>query len=94
MNEVMKKIMKRAKPCQEADFLSSIFGHFSQDAISGKIPVILFGAGSAGQELYPNMNLHGIYPKCFCDNNPSRVGSVLCGIPVIPFEELRQKHKR
>jgi FkbM family methyltransferase len=93
VREVVKEIMDKSKPIRESDFLKSIFGHFCQDVLSGDMPVVLFGAGSAGQELYPNMKLHGIHPKCFCDNNPSRVGSVLFGIPVISFEELSQKHK-
>jgi|WetSurMetagenome_2_1015567.scaffolds.fasta_scaffold00190_24 FkbM family methyltransferase len=93
MNQILKDIIDHSKPRQEADFLKSIFGRFRDDAVSGKTPVVLFGAGAAGQGLYPNMTFHGIHPVCFCDNNLSLSGSSRCGIPVISFEELIQKHK-
>lgn len=92
MNQVVKKILGESKPYKEADFLESIFGSYSEAAISGKLPVVLFGAGAGGLELYPNMVLHGVHPVCFCDNNTSRVGTTCAGIPVISFEALNRNH--
>lgn len=55
------------------------------------VPVVLFGAGSAGKELYPILKMHGVNPKCFCDNK--RAGELHCGLPVISVSELSQEHK-
>lgn len=93
MNEVIKKILGNSKSYREADFLHTIFGRFHQDAISGNMPVVLYGAGSAGKELYPTLKLHGVHPGCFCDNDTSRIGNLYCGIPVISFDELEKVHK-
>lgn len=93
MNEVLREITNRSKSCQDADFLPTIFGKFRDEAVTGMVPVVLFGAGSAGKELLPVLKLHGVDPVCFCDNNPSRTGQLHCGLPVISLPELRQKHK-
>jgi len=93
MNEVINKILDQSISYEEADFLTNIFGMFRQDAISGNIPVVLFGAGSAGKELYPLLKHHGVNPVCFCDNNPKRVGTLCCGMPVISPDELSEAHK-
>jgi FkbM family methyltransferase len=93
MNEVLREITKRCKSYEEADFLPTIFGKFRNEAVTGTMPVVLFGAGSAGKELCPVLKVHGVNPVCFCDNNPSRTGELYCGLPVISLSELRQKHK-
>ena len=48
MKQVVNSILDLSKSYQEADFITSIFGRFSKDAITGNIPVVLFGAGSEG----------------------------------------------
>jgi FkbM family methyltransferase len=93
MNEVINRILDLSKSYEEADFLRDIFGPFRKDAISGNIPVVLFGAGSAGKELYPLFKNHGVNPVCFCDNNPERHGDVCCGIQVISPAELSKLHR-
>lgn len=90
MNDVIDRILDLSKSYEEADFLHNIFGQFRQDAISGNIPVVLFGAGSAGKELYPLFRLHGVNPVCFCDNDPKRQGELCCGIQVISPDELNK----
>ncbi|HYA42288.1 MAG TPA: FkbM family methyltransferase, partial [Syntrophobacteraceae bacterium] len=59
-----------------------------------EVPVVLYGAGSAGKELYPILKSHGINPACFCDSNASRAGQMHCGLPVISLSELSEKHKK
>lgn len=93
MNEAIRAIKKRSKSYKDADFLPNIFGEYQDVAVNRKVPVVLFGAGSAGKEFLPLLKLHGVYPVCFCDNNPSRAGELYCDLPVIPLSEVRQKHK-
>jgi len=93
MNEALHEITKRAKSYEEADFLPSIFGRYRNDAVHQAMPVVLYGAGSAGKELLPILRLHGVNPACFCDSNPSRSGELYCGLPVISSSELRRNHK-
>jgi len=93
VNDVLREITKRSKSYEEADFLPTVFGEFRNEAVMGTLPVVLFGAGSAGKELCPVLMLHGVNPVCFCDNNPSRRGELHGGLPVISLSELRQNHK-
>lgn len=93
MNEALREIMRRSQSCAEADFLPTIFGKFRNQAVMGTLPVVLFGAGSAGRELCPLLKLHGVNPVCFCDNNPSRAGQLHSGLPVISLSALLQEHK-
>jgi len=93
MNEALRNIKDRSKSFEQADFLPAILGEFRNEAVKGNVPVVLFGAGSAGKELYPVLRLHGVDPVCFCDNNPLRTGELYCGLPVISVSELRREHK-
>ncbi|NVN88997.1 MAG: FkbM family methyltransferase [Desulfuromonadales bacterium] len=92
MNYVLQLIISQSKSCEEADFLPTIFGEFRHEAVMGAVPVVLFGAGSAGKELYPILQWHGVNPVCFCDSNPLREGELYCGLPIISLADLRQKH--
>lgn len=93
MNIVLDQIMDRlAAAEQQPDFLDILFGTHRQSVLSGT-PLVLFGAGSLGQELCVALNNHGVRPVAFCDSDPSKKGTVLCGIPVITIDELNQNHK-
>lgn len=94
MNEALEEIRKKSKSFKEADFLTAVFGEFRNEALTGAAPVVLFGAGSAGKELYPILRLHGVEPACFCDNSPARVGKLHCGLPVISVAELLREYSR
>lgn len=52
MEAVLEEIYKRSKSCEEADFLPAILGRFRNEAVTGATPVVLYGAGSAGKELW------------------------------------------
>ncbi|MGC9196054.1 MAG: FkbM family methyltransferase [Syntrophobacteraceae bacterium] len=93
MNEVLKEINKRSKSRKEADSMPSVFANFRREAEQGRVPVVIFGAGSAGKDLYPVLKLHGVDPVCFCDNNPARFGQFQCGLPVISVGELILEHR-
>ncbi|MGC9197169.1 MAG: FkbM family methyltransferase [Syntrophobacteraceae bacterium] len=92
MNEALMHIKRCAKSCLEADFLPTVFGKSRNEAVTGELPVVLFGAGSAGKELLPVFRTYGVEPVCFCDSDPSRTGTVHCGLPVISTSELGRKH--
>jgi len=92
MNKVIQKIVDLSTPFEEADIIPNIFGKFQNDALMGTIPVVLYGAGSAGKELYPVLKMHGIDPVCFCDSNILRVGELHCGLTIISINELQQYH--
>ena len=85
--------MIRSKSKEDADFLPTILGKFISEVINGFVPVVLFGAGSAGKELSAALQLHGVNPTCFCDNNSSRSGQLYCGLPIISLPELILAHK-
>jgi FkbM family methyltransferase len=93
MNKAIEKIMKSSKSCKEADFLQTVFGKFCNDAVLHSVPVVLYGAGSAGNELLPLLKLHGVNPVCFCDSNFSRAGEMHSDLPIISMAELKQDHK-
>lgn len=92
-NEALQEIMRRSRPYEEADFLPTVLGEFRAEAVDGTRPVVLYGAGSAGKELCPVLMRHGVFPACFCDSNPSRVGELYCGLPIISLLELQRDHK-
>lgn len=94
MNEALREIRKKSKSFKEADFLTAVFGEFRNDVVTGAVPFVLFGAGSAGKELYPILRLHGVEPACFCDNNPDRIGKSHCSVPVISVPELCREHRK
>ena len=52
-----------------------------QSLKSANIPVIIFGAGVAGEAVFHACQDSGIKVKCFCDNNSGKTGELL-GIPV------------
>jgi len=92
MNEILRLVTKHVQPCGESEIVNDLFGLFRQAAACGEIPVVLFCAGSSGAILHGMLTRHGIYPVCFCDNNPSRVGKTYCGVSIIAFDELKKRH--
>jgi FkbM family methyltransferase len=89
---VVRDILDRACPYAEADLLPTVFGAQVAAARGGR-PVVLFGAGSAGRELLPLLIRHGVQPACFCDNDPSRVGCLVGGLPVVAPDTLARDHR-
>jgi glycosyltransferase involved in cell wall biosynthesis len=47
----------------------------------------LFGAGERGLSMFNIMRLYNIYPDFFIDNNPAKVGTKICGVQIISFDE-------
>lgn len=93
MNDVLKQIAGHIDSARNAKgFLDVLFHTHKQEALNGK-PVVLFGAGGLGKELYSTLKSNGVFPACFCDNDSSKNGSLYCGIPIISLEELKKKHK-
>ncbi len=92
MNAIIDHIIDKINAAAgEPDFVDVVFGSHKEEALNGR-SVILYGAGSLGQELCVALNNCGIYPVCFCDSNESKHGSSLCGIPIRGVEEIRKSH--
>ncbi len=92
MSSVLRKIEKEIVSSKGApDFLDVLLGDYKSEALNGE-DVVLFGAGSLGQELCVALNNHGVFPVCFCDTNQAKNGTNICGLPVIDIEELCNTH--
>lgn len=93
MNHVLQKIVNKAKSCEgEKDFLDILFGEAKESVLAGAT-IVLFGAGDLGVEMLYSLKVQGISVSCFCDNNASKQGRSIKGIPVISFAELESSHK-
>lgn len=93
MNSVLQKVVDKVKSCEgKKDFLDILFGKAKESALAGA-PIVLFGAGDLGAEMLYALKLQGITVSCFCDNNVSKQGQSIKGIPVISFTELQSSHK-
>ncbi len=89
MNHIIKQIKERIDVSdKKPGFLEALFGRTLREALQGK-PVVLFGAGSLGKELYATLKKFEISPVCFCDNDETKKGSSYCNLPVISFAELK-----
>lgn len=73
---------------EDADLLPNILGRHFLKIANGEMPVVLFGAGSAGFLLCKALEYHDVHITAFCDNNSNSVGTVLAGHPVIPVADL------
>jgi len=93
MNTILQLIKERSVLCEKADLLSNLFGKEVQNVLSGNKPVVLYGAGSAGQELLPLLSIHGVSPACFCDKKHSTNNAKVSGLSVISFQKLCDEHK-
>jgi len=93
MNEALREIAQRSKSFEEADFLPTLLGPHHHDVMNDGMPVVLFGAGTAGIRLCRGLEIHRIPISCFCDNNSEIVGSRCAGYPVISVEELSRDHR-
>lgn len=73
------------------DFLDHVFRKHKAEVLLGR-PVVLFGAGQLASEFSMTLRRLRIQPVAFCDNNPSRAGQQLTGLPILTFDELQQRH--
>jgi FkbM family methyltransferase len=51
------------------------------------LELVLFGAGNLGRRTLAGLRKIGIEPRCFVDNNSSRWGQIVDGLPLISPEE-------
>jgi FkbM family methyltransferase len=73
-------------------FLDLVFKTHEHDVRGGR-PVVLFGAGELGNEMFNCLKKFGIQPAFFCDNNSAKVGRLCSGTRIISFDELVSDHK-
>ncbi len=97
MHEIINPILaitELVKMAHDApSLLDVIFGQHKKAVEAGE-PVILFGAGSCGRDLCSTLRSFGVEPIAFCDNDPSKVGTIYEGLPIIAFEELVKQHRK
>jgi hypothetical protein len=55
------------------------------------MPVIVFGAGVAGEAAFHACRETGIAVEAFCDNNSNLAREVRCGLEIIPARQLKQR---
>jgi len=58
-----------------------------------KMPVIIFGARTAGEAMFHVCNEAGIKVECFCDNNLNRTKARVCGLEVVHTGKLNKRYK-
>lgn len=90
---MLSEIQQYSKSLLSADFLPMLFGKYVTKALASDIPIVLFGAGSAGKELFECLCLFKIDVSCFCDNNPDLIGKSLLERPIISRKKLMLSHK-
>ena len=62
----------------------------SQFSGGPKNPVVVYGAGSAGRQLANGLTSSPeYYVSAFLDDDVTKQGSIIQGIPIVPFSELR-----
>lgn len=52
-----------------------------------KRDIVLFGAGQNGAAALKAFEKHGVSVRCFCDNNPGKQGTELCGVKILSPEQ-------
>lgn len=58
----------------------------------GTRPLVLFGAGGLGRRIAAHQHTRGRPPVCFVDNDPTRWGSHVGGVPVRSPEDAAARH--
>lgn len=61
---------------------------------SSQKPLVLFGAGTAGECLLRELEKLGVYVTCFCDNDPAKRQYRFCGLEVLSPDALKDKCSR
>lgn len=59
-----------------------------EEVIDSDRQIILFGAGEFGQKALKYLGVDRV--NCFVDNNPRLVGTMVEGVPVVSFEQLKE----
>jgi len=93
MSVITSEILDLSKSFEDAEFLPTFLGHHRDKVLSGDMPLVLFGAGSAGVRMSKALDIHRVNITCFCDNNPELAGTHFAGYPVISVEELKRDHQ-
>lgn len=93
MHTIISEIEQRlAAAADGPGFLEVIFGEQKQRALDG-VPVVLYGAGSLGQELCGALKNNGVSPAYFCDSDDSKKGKIVSGVPIISFDDLKESQR-
>jgi FkbM family methyltransferase len=92
MNSVLREIVSLTETSAgKPGFLDALFGPAKANALQGS-SVVIFGAGSLGCEMLMALSRNGVRPAAFCDNDKSKAGVIVNGLPVIAPQELYSSH--
>ncbi|MFM1756572.1 MAG: hypothetical protein RL621_1538 [Bacteroidota bacterium] len=69
MKTPIEKIYSSSTSLEECDFISTLFNKKDLALIKSGEKVIIYGAGSAGGEIYDVLQLHGVDVEFFCDKS-------------------------
>ena len=61
----------------------------SHEPVPADLRVAIFGTGAGGRQAFERLRARGARIVCFSDNDPSRIGTTIEGVPVIPAAGLR-----
>ncbi len=89
----IQQILSNIIKCDASDFIRTLFDESDYKLIRDGEKVVVYGAGSAGGEIYDVLSLHGVEIECFCDKNADLVGGHLKGKPVISTKTLCESYK-
>jgi len=89
----IQQILSNIIKSDECDFIRTLFDELDYKHIRGGEKVVVYGAGSAGGEMYDVLSLHGVEIECFCDKNADLVGGELKGRPIISTKTLCENYK-
>lgn len=64
------------------------------NSISMDIPVIFWGCGNNSYIVKKLLLAKGIIPTAYCDNNPKMTGTIIDGVEVLSYEQVRERYKR
>lgn len=68
--------------------------YLKQLTLQEREKLVCFGAGDFGQKFAKICQEKGITISYFCDNNPKKWGTNLCGVPICSLEEILEKKEK
>lgn len=58
------------------------------------VPVIFWGCGNNARIVKETLKGKGIVPCAYCDNSKDLIGNELDGVPVLSYEEVKERYKK
>lgn len=88
MSPLLADIQARAERHDGKEFVRRLFAGHAGAIMKQERPLVLFGTGEVGRDLCEVLQHHSIHPHYFVDNNPTKIGTEIHGVPVLSFSHL------